>query len=146
MLLQILPYESLESFWTFLDIVVQIYLGVGLKELIQLWYSHLKLVWVPQFFYDVLYLLLSVAWVCRGLPTRTGPALALERLQNDINPFVYMVVSLRVALNDSVCLPNLFPFKLNKLVGNSLNNPNAHLIILGLVFMIDDNEVLVNSQ
>ena len=48
-----------------------------------------------------------------------------------------MVVGLAVALDHSVGLPDAFAFELDEFVGDGLYDSDAHLVVLGLVVVVD---------
>lgn len=51
-----------------------------------------------------------------------------------------------MALNHSVCDPDLFLLKFYKLIGHSFDNFDAHLVILRLVIVVDDTQILMYGK
>lgn len=75
-----------------------------------------------------------------------GSTLALQALENYLNPSMDMIIRLIMTLNDSISFPYTFSLELNKLIDHSLNDSNSHFIILSLVVVIDNHQVLMDNQ
>ena len=51
-----------------------------------------------------------------------------------------------MSLDLAIRFPNGFTFDLDHLIDHCLGDPDSHLIILGLVVVIDNQQVLMNHQ
>ena len=63
-----------------------------------------------------------------------------------MNPLEYVLIRDVMLPESSIILPNVVSLDLDKLIKESLRSLNACILIGSLVFMINDDQVLVNGE
>lgn len=70
----------------------------------------------------------------------------VETLENYLDPLEYVLVRDVMLPKSSIILPNFVSLDLYKLIKESLGRLNGYILIGSLVFMINDDQVLVNGK
>lgn len=138
-------------------LICQIDLWVCLETVIQLgncsfkFISRLKL--VEDFLQFFLYLGLALSWVhalvfvdhfC-AVDSNTCYPLLILAVKNDFDPPLNVPVLRLMLLDNLIRVPDLLSSRLDQLVDHSLDNSDAHLIVLSLVVMVNRDHILMNN-
>jgi hypothetical protein len=70
----------------------------------------------------------------------------VETLENNLDPLEYVLIRDVMLPESSIILPNLVSLDLDQLIKESLRSLNGYILIGSLVFMINDDQVLVNRE
>ena len=70
----------------------------------------------------------------------------VETLENHLNPLEYVLIRDVMLSESSIILPNLVSLDFDQLIQESLRSLNGYILIGSLVFMINDDQVLVNGE
>ena len=70
----------------------------------------------------------------------------VETLENYLNPLEYVLIRDVMLPKCSIILPNFVSLDLYKLIKECLRGLNGYILIRSLVFMINDDQVLVNGK
>lgn len=79
---------------------------------------------------------------------QTGTSLNILRqtLKNDLNPFLKVIVLLRMLLNNLVVLPDIIPLEFNDLVDECLGDTSSKIIVLSLFVKWNGYKILMNGH
>ena len=78
--------------------------------------------------------------------TRTRFNILCQRFQNNLDPFLQVVVGFGMLLDDLVVFPNLIPLKLANFIHQRLCDSCAQVVVLGLLVEGDCHQVLVDRN
>ena len=70
----------------------------------------------------------------------------VETLEDDLNPLEDVLIGDVMLSEGSIILPDVVPLDLDELIKESLRGLNGDILVGGLVFMVDHDQVLVNGQ
>ena len=70
----------------------------------------------------------------------------VKTFENNLNPLEYVLIRDVMLPKSSIILPNLVSLDLDQLIKESLRSLNGYILIGSLVFMINDDQVLVNGE
>jgi hypothetical protein len=70
----------------------------------------------------------------------------VETLEDDLNPLEDVLIGDVMLPESSIILPDVVPLDLDELIKESLRGLNGDILVGGLVFMVDHDQVLVDGQ
>jgi hypothetical protein len=70
----------------------------------------------------------------------------VETLEDDLNPLEDVLIGYVMLPESSIILPDVVPLDLDELVKESLRGLNGDILVGGLVFMVDHDQILVDGQ
>jgi hypothetical protein len=70
----------------------------------------------------------------------------VETLEDDLNPLEDVLIGDVMLPEGSIILPDVVPLDLDELVKESLRGLNGDILVGGLVFMVDHDQILVDGQ
>jgi hypothetical protein len=70
----------------------------------------------------------------------------VETLEDDLNPLEYVLIRDVMLPESCIILPDVVPLDLDELIKECLRGLNGYILVGGLVFMVDHDQVLVNGE
>ena len=70
----------------------------------------------------------------------------VETLEDDLNPLEYVLIRDVMLSEGSIILPDVVSLDLDELIKECLRGLNGYILVWGLVFMVDHDQVLVNGE
>jgi len=70
----------------------------------------------------------------------------VETLEDDLNPLEDVLIGYVMLSEGSIILPDVVPLDLDELIKESLRGLNGDILVGGLVFMVDHDQILVDGQ
>jgi hypothetical protein len=109
--------------------------------------SSLELICTSKFVKDLPdFSIISLSHLASIAELRSLVVLVILRLQDDSDPSLDVVILCSVKLNYPICIPYSFFLNLNQFIYHSLDDANAHLIVLRFSIMVNHNKVLMDHK